>query len=149
MDLKEFFFFGYAGLPGLLSLQCRGFLLQQLLLSQSSGSSTCKLQPLQRAGLVVVAGESQCAGPVVVAHGPSRLTACGIFMDQGLNLYPLNWQADSQPLHHQENLIMDFKGQLALHITGFKRNCTAKEMRLQTFSESQQNKIKKCLCLLI
>ena len=27
--------------------------------------------------------------------------ACGIFLDQGSNPCPLNWQADSQPLRHQ------------------------------------------------
>ena len=32
---------------------------------------------------------------VVVALGPSFPTACGIFLDQGLNLCPLHWQADS------------------------------------------------------
>ena len=41
------------------------------------------------------------AGSVVVAHGPSRSTACGILPDQGSNPCPLHWQADSQPLHHQ------------------------------------------------
>ena len=41
------------------------------------------------------------AGSVVVAHGPSRSAACGIFPDQGSNLCPLHWQADSQPLRHQ------------------------------------------------
>ena len=40
-------------------------------------------------------------GSVVVVHGLSCLAACGIFLDQGSNLCPLNWQADSQPLHHQ------------------------------------------------
>ena len=30
-----------------------------------------------------------------VAHGLSCSTACGIFLDQGLNLCPLLWQADS------------------------------------------------------
>ena len=44
---------------------------------------------------------SRCAGSVVVAHGPSRSAACGIFPDQGSNLCPLHWQADSQPLCHQ------------------------------------------------
>ena len=44
---------------------------------------------------------SRCAGSVVVAHGPSCSTACGIFPDQGLNPCPLHWQADSQPLRHQ------------------------------------------------
>ena len=36
-----------------------------------------------------------------MAHGLSCSVACGIFLDQGLNLCPLHWQADSQPLHHQ------------------------------------------------
>ena len=36
-----------------------------------------------------------------MAHGPSRSAACGILPDQGLNLCPLHWQADSQPLRHQ------------------------------------------------
>ena len=44
---------------------------------------------------------SRRTGSVVVAHGPSCSTACGIFPDQGLNPCPLHWQADSQPLHHQ------------------------------------------------
>ena len=44
---------------------------------------------------------SRRTGSVVVVHGLSRSTACGIFPDQGLNLCPLHWQADSQPLRHQ------------------------------------------------
>ena len=43
----------------------------------------------------------QSTGSVVVAHGPSRSAACGIFPDQSSNPCPLHWQADSQPLHHQ------------------------------------------------
>ena len=38
---------------------------------------------------------------VVVAHGLSCSTACGIFPDQGSNLCPLHWQADFKPLDHQ------------------------------------------------
>ena len=38
---------------------------------------------------------------IIVAHGPSRSAACGIFRDQGSNPCPLHWQADSQPLRHQ------------------------------------------------
>ena len=34
-------------------------------------------------------------------HRLSCSVACGIFPDQGLNLCPLHWQVDSQPLHHQ------------------------------------------------
>ena len=44
---------------------------------------------------------SRCAGSAIVAHGPSRSAACGIFLDQGSNPCPLHWQADSQPLRHQ------------------------------------------------
>ncbi|KAJ8792835.1 hypothetical protein J1605_004020 [Eschrichtius robustus] len=44
---------------------------------------------------------SRRSGSVVVAHGPSRSAACGIFPDQGSNPCPLHWQADSQPLRHQ------------------------------------------------
>ena len=44
---------------------------------------------------------SRRAGSVIVAHGPSCSTARGILPDQGLNLCPLHWQADSQPLRHQ------------------------------------------------
>ena len=38
---------------------------------------------------------------VVVALVLSCSVACGIFPDQGLNLSPLHWQADSYPLYHQ------------------------------------------------
>ena len=44
---------------------------------------------------------SRHAGSVIVTHGPSCSAACGIFPDQGSNLCPLHWQADSQPLCHQ------------------------------------------------
>ena len=46
------------------------------------------------------------AGSVIVAHGPSRSTACGIFPDQGSNPCPLHWQADSEPLRHQGSPIV-------------------------------------------
>ena len=36
-----------------------------------------------------------------VAHRLSCCAACGILLDQDLNLCPLHWQADSQPLRHQ------------------------------------------------
>ena len=44
---------------------------------------------------------SLAAGSAIVAHGPSRSAACGIFPDQGSNPCPLHWQADSQQLCHQ------------------------------------------------
>ena len=34
-------------------------------------------------------------------HRLSYSEACGIFLDQGLNLCLLHWQADSLPLRHQ------------------------------------------------
>ena len=37
----------------------------------------------------------ESAGSVIVAHGLELPTACGIFPDQGANLCPLHWQADS------------------------------------------------------
>ena len=37
---------------------------------------------------------------VIVGHGLSCSTACGIFPDQGLNPCPLHWQVDSYPLGH-------------------------------------------------
>ena len=63
------------------SSQCAGLSLSRPLLLRSTGSRR--------------------AGSVVVAHGPSRSAACGIFPDQGSNPCPLHWQADSQPLRHR------------------------------------------------
>ena len=44
------------------------------------------------------------ASVVVVLGLSCPLAACGIFLDQGLNLYPLHWHVDSYPLYHQGNL---------------------------------------------
>ena len=63
------------------SLRCAGLSLSWPLLLRSTGSRR--------------------TGSAIVAHGPSRSAACGIFPDQGSNPCPLHWQADSQPLHHQ------------------------------------------------
>ena len=57
------------------SSQCAGLSLSRPLLLRSTGSRR--------------------AGSVVVAHGPSCSTACGIFPDQGSNPCLLHWQADS------------------------------------------------------
>ena len=51
-------------------------------------------------------------GSLVVAHGLSGPTTCGVFPDQGWNLCPLPWQADSEPLDHQGSpvgLFFDFE----------------------------------------
>ena len=45
------------------------------------------------------------AGSVLVVHGLSCLAARGIFLDQGWNLCPPHWKADSYPLDHQRSPI--------------------------------------------
>ena len=62
--------------------------------SLCAGLSLSRPLPLRSTG-------SRRAGSVVLAHGPSRSAACGIFPDWGTNPCPLHWQADSQPLRHQ------------------------------------------------
>ena len=47
--------------------------------------------------------------PAVVEHRLSCPVHCGIFPDRGLNLCPLDWQADSYPLHHQGSLVDIFE----------------------------------------
>ena len=56
--------------------------------SLCAGLSLSRPLPLRSTG-------SRRAGSVVVAHGLSCSTACGIFPDQGSNPCPLHWQADS------------------------------------------------------
>ena len=70
------------------SSQCAGLSLSRPLLLRSTGSRR--------------------AGSAIVAHGPSRSAACGIFPDQGSNPCPLHWQADSQPLRHQGSPLLLF-----------------------------------------
>ena len=53
-----------------------------------------------RASVVVFPGP-ESTGSVVVAHGCSGSSACGIFLDQGLNPCLLLWQVDSLPVSHQ------------------------------------------------
>lgn len=48
---------------------------------------------------------------MVVAHGPSCPVACEILPGQAGNPWTLHWQADSQPLDHQESLVLTFKSQ--------------------------------------
>ena len=70
--------------------------------SGGHSSSRCVGLSLSRPLLLGSTG-SRRAGSVVVAHGPRCSVAYGIFPDQGSNLCPLHWQADSQPLRHQGN----------------------------------------------
>ena len=68
--------------------------------SGGHSSSRCAGLSLSRPLLLQSTG-SRCTDSVVVAHGPSCSTACGILPDQGSNPCPLHWQADFQPLRHQ------------------------------------------------
>ena len=74
--------------------------LSLVVASGDHSSSRCTCLSLSRPLLLRSTG-SRRSGSVVVAHGPSCSAAHGIFPDQGSNLCPLHWQADSQPLHHQ------------------------------------------------
>ena len=74
--------------------------LSLVVASGGHSSSWCAGLSLSRP-LLLRSTSSRRAGSVLVAHGPSCSTACGIFPDQGPNPCPLHWQADSQPLHHQ------------------------------------------------
>ena len=68
--------------------------------SGGHSSSRCAGLSLSRPLLLRSTG-SRRAGSAIVAHGPSRSVAYGIFPDQGSNPRALHWQADSQPLCHQ------------------------------------------------
>ena len=69
-------------------LQPAGFSLRWLLLLWSAGSRACSCV-------------AQLCSSVVVVHGLSCSVVSGILPDQGSNLCPLHWQADSYPLHPQ------------------------------------------------
>ena len=86
------YFAGFSLLPGgFLQFRRAGPARQSAQASRHSGFSCCGAQPL---------GSGTSVG---AAHGLSCSMACGIFPDQGLNPCPLNWQANSYPLYHQES----------------------------------------------
>ena len=57
---------------------------------------------------VVVARVLYSTGLIVVAHGLSCSETSGIFPNQGSNLCPLHWQADSYPTVPLEKVMMVF-----------------------------------------
>ena len=87
--------------------------------SGGHSSSRCAGLSLSRPLLLRSTG-SRRAGSVIVAHGPSCSSACGIFPDQGSNPCPLHWQADSQPLRHQgrPKTVNFMKSQYSPNISG-------------------------------
>ena len=93
------------------SLLCVGFLwLQQVAAalhwgawaSRCSGFSCCRTWAVGTlASVAAVHGLSHCSSWALVARRLSCFSACGIFLDKGLNLCTLHWQADFKPLNHQ------------------------------------------------
>ena len=68
--------------------------------SQCSGFS-CGARAVGHVDSVVATCWLQSTGSIVVLHGLSCAKACGIFPEQGSNLYLLHWQVDSSLLSHQ------------------------------------------------
>ena len=74
----------FAMSQGCYLVAARGFLISVASsVGESTGSLALWLQQLQLPGSVVAAHELSCS------------EACGIFPNQGSNLYALHWQADS------------------------------------------------------
>ena len=71
------------------------------LLLQSTGSRAHRFLDLQFPGS---RGDS-----TDMVHRHSCSAARRIFLEQGSNLYPLHWQADSEPLNHQGSPLINFK----------------------------------------
>ena len=103
---------------------CEGFLQ----LRQAGATLHCGAWASHYRGLSLQSTGSRRAGSVVVAHRPSCSMACEIFPDQGSNLCPLHWQADSQPLRHQGS-----PGIWFLFICSFNKHLEALTIRLILF----------------
>ena len=87
-------FSGYSKLGLLSSCNMRA--------SHYRGFSSCRaLAVTAWASVVVAHGLRAQAGSIVMAHGLSCSTVCGIFRDQESNLCLLHWQMDSLLLSHQ------------------------------------------------
>ena len=78
----------------------------QLLIVVASLVAEHRLQGMP-ASVVVIHG-LQSTGSIAVVHGLFCPTACGIFLDQGSNQCPLQWQADSLPPSHHGSPLTSF-----------------------------------------
>ena len=63
--------------------------------SHFDGFACCRAWVLGAKDSIVAAHGLQSADSIAVMHRLSCPEACGFFPDQGLNPYPLHWQADS------------------------------------------------------
>ena len=110
------------------------------LVAASGGQSSSRCAGLSPSRpLLLRSTGSRRAGSVVVAHGLSCSTACGIFPDQGSNPCPLHWQADSQPLRHQ--------GSPHVVLIGFSRHAISLVVNINTFFFSLRIPISFLFCL--
>ena len=107
LSIYLFLFFGWTG----SLLACKNFLYFQQAgaafrcvawASHCGGFFCCGAQSLGPRASVVAAHELsswgcglQSMGSAVVAHRLGCSAACGMFLDQGWNPYPLHWQKDS------------------------------------------------------
>ena len=81
-----------------LGSHCSGFSCAR---AQASVVAAHRFQQLGWESSVVAAPRLQSTGSVVVARRLSCSVACGILLDQGLNLCLLRWQVDSLPQSHR------------------------------------------------
>ena len=84
----------------------------------SGGHSSSRCAGLSLSQPLVAEHGSRRTGSVVVVHGLSCSTTCGIFPDQGSNPCPLHWQADSQPLRHQGSPVGRFFITVSISVLG-------------------------------
>ena len=88
---------------------CAGFLLQRLGFSLQWFSCCGVQSPGTRASVVEAHRLSYCGLQALELRLRRCCARCncpaarGVFSDQGSNLFPLHWQTDSYPLHHQGN----------------------------------------------
>ena len=85
------------------------------------GFSCCRAQAVGSEASVVPAPILYSRGSVFMVHRLSCPVACGIFLDQGLNLGFLHWQMNSKPLDHQGSFyIPSFFKKTAHFMEGFE-----------------------------
>ena len=89
-----------------LALTCRLLTAAASLLAEH-GFWARGLQYLEHMCSAVSVPRPWSSGSVVVAHGFSCSSACGISPDQGWNPCLLHWQVDSLPLSHQGSPIIE------------------------------------------
>lgn len=98
------FHFGCAGSlllhVGSLWLWCVAFSWQWLLCGREQALGTWALEAAARRGVVTACGPQGVQASGAVACELSCSAAHGISPEQGLNLCPPHWQADSHPLYH-------------------------------------------------